>query len=477
MKPYLILCLILTGCAHGLWHDLQTGKAANDLTFAAAHLWRSSPTPTPTATATPTPGATPIGKPHGIFDLLPLNPPAATAGDAWVTSSAIDGVVVAYKWLGKTQLNQSSGSPLSVLVNTSTDTFTANAIHGLGVGDRIAFSSSNTLPGGLSANTSYFVISSGLTTTAFKVSATSGGSAVDITTSGTGVTFLYMWGLEGAADNAYNYANLDGYLDLAVAHSKQIEVVIDASGNTAAEGALSWLQSTHIVVSGGQGQWLYIPSATPFHSKYEEFITAFLTRYNGTTRPRITMVVIGCPGANTQLTSDATVIAGFESNGGLSAWEGAAKDFIATAFAASPFTVFELSIKNPYGTNNAAGSAALSDLTTFLNATYPADWIGWENVDLYTGTNSGSGLPNIIIHRDSGTHPVGYQLRSSTAGFAHIDLGCAMGQSSVDCLTTVCQKGIDIGAHFLKVYDADASNPDFAATLTTLGNEMDHFGP
>lgn len=78
--------------------------------------------------------------------------------------------------------------------NGLTDTFTAatsdlitsTSAHGLVEGDRIRVSSAGTLPAGLSAATNYFVIASGLTTTAFKVSATSGGSAVDITDTGTG---------------------------------------------------------------------------------------------------------------------------------------------------------------------------------------------------------------------------------------------------------------------------------------------------
>lgn len=41
-----------------------------------------------------------------------------------------------------------------------------------------------TLPGGLAVGTTYFVIASGLTADAFKVSLTSGGSAVDITSEG-----------------------------------------------------------------------------------------------------------------------------------------------------------------------------------------------------------------------------------------------------------------------------------------------------
>lgn len=67
----------------------------------------------------------------------------------------------------------------------ATDLFTTSVAHGLVAGDRITFSSI-TGGAGLATGTAYYVISSGLDATHFKVSLTSGGSAVDIT--GTNVT-------------------------------------------------------------------------------------------------------------------------------------------------------------------------------------------------------------------------------------------------------------------------------------------------
>lgn len=63
------------------------------------------------------------------------------------------------------------------------------AAHGLVAGDRIYFT---TLTGGtgLALNTSYYVISSGLTSGVFKVSTTSGGGEVDITVNYSAVSFV-----------------------------------------------------------------------------------------------------------------------------------------------------------------------------------------------------------------------------------------------------------------------------------------------
>lgn len=68
----------------------------------------------------------------------------------------------------------------------ATDLFT-KANHGLVAGDRIQVQNSGgALPTGMSAATDYFVIASGLTTNDFKVSATFGGSTINITSDGTG---------------------------------------------------------------------------------------------------------------------------------------------------------------------------------------------------------------------------------------------------------------------------------------------------
>ena len=61
--------------------------------------------------------------------------------------------------------------------------------HGFTDGTRISFSTTGTLPTGLSAGTSYFVI--GATTDTFKVSTTSGGAPIDLTAIGTGTNTCY----------------------------------------------------------------------------------------------------------------------------------------------------------------------------------------------------------------------------------------------------------------------------------------------
>jgi hypothetical protein len=78
-----------------------------------------------------------------------------------------------------------------VAVDVATATFTS-ACHGLVAGDKVVFTASPdaVVPCGLAINTVYYVIATGLTTGAFKVSATAGGSS--ITFSGDAIGTFYV---------------------------------------------------------------------------------------------------------------------------------------------------------------------------------------------------------------------------------------------------------------------------------------------
>ena len=97
------------------------------------------------------------------------------------------GTYASWNWkangAGSTNSNGTAKSS-SVTVDSSTDTVTWNS-HGMSDGQKIGFFAS-VMPGGLSAGTLYFVRDAATNT--FKVAATSGGAAIDITTNGTTVT-------------------------------------------------------------------------------------------------------------------------------------------------------------------------------------------------------------------------------------------------------------------------------------------------
>ena len=84
-------------------------------------------------------------------------------------------------------------STVSGLALVRTADATANDVqsqtHGLAANDRVVFEvvEGLTVPAGLTAGTLYFVIATGLTTDAFRVSATQGGAAIDITGNGSAI--------------------------------------------------------------------------------------------------------------------------------------------------------------------------------------------------------------------------------------------------------------------------------------------------
>jgi hypothetical protein len=70
---------------------------------------------------------------------------------------------------------------------TSGDVTVSSSSHGLSAGKIVLFGSTGTLPSTIHAGTHYFVLSQGLTTTRFRISATNGGTKITFPTAGTGV--------------------------------------------------------------------------------------------------------------------------------------------------------------------------------------------------------------------------------------------------------------------------------------------------
>jgi hypothetical protein len=84
-------------------------------------------------------------------------------------------------------------------VDAGTDTITFSAPHGVSLaGTRIVFA--GTVPAGIVAGASYYVLSSGLTSTAMKVSEVRFGAAVDITDTTTGATATHFQIIRECAD-------------------------------------------------------------------------------------------------------------------------------------------------------------------------------------------------------------------------------------------------------------------------------------
>jgi hypothetical protein len=92
-------------------------------------------------------------------------------------------------WLGTYRATQERQTLTGITIATGVPTFAAPC-HGLAAGDKVVFTGGTEIPCGLTLNTVYFVIATGLTTTEFKVSATDGGSSIAVTGSATGAFYV-----------------------------------------------------------------------------------------------------------------------------------------------------------------------------------------------------------------------------------------------------------------------------------------------
>ena len=96
-------------------------------------------------------------------------------------------------WRGTYRATQQRGTISGVAVDAGVPTFTS-ACHGLTAGTKVVLTTSDdepaTVPCSLSLNTIYYVIATGLTTDAFRLSATSGGSSIIISGTVTGTLYV-----------------------------------------------------------------------------------------------------------------------------------------------------------------------------------------------------------------------------------------------------------------------------------------------
>lgn len=88
-------------------------------------------------------------------------------------------------WRMPVRVTQSARTITNMSVSAGAPTFTAEC-HGLALNDKVVITAANGTPCGLSENTIYHVISGGLTTSEFRLSATSGGSSISLTATADG---------------------------------------------------------------------------------------------------------------------------------------------------------------------------------------------------------------------------------------------------------------------------------------------------
>lgn len=111
-----------------------------------------------------------------------------------------------YDW-GYSIANVSLTAKTVSAVDTGTETLTTSTAHGFSADDKVVFRSSGAVPATLVAGTQYFVLAAGLTSTQFRVSATSGGAAINLTDAGTGTITVERADRRRCLYDLYNVLN------------------------------------------------------------------------------------------------------------------------------------------------------------------------------------------------------------------------------------------------------------------------------
>jgi hypothetical protein len=115
---------------------------------------------------------------------LAFSPDSLLVGNRAIRKVIGDGAATSFV------VNHNLGSLSGTFTADASTDVCSRAAHNFHNGDPVTVSSSNTLPAGLTAGTTYYIVSA--TTGTFKLSATPGGSAVNITSAGSGTHTVTM---------------------------------------------------------------------------------------------------------------------------------------------------------------------------------------------------------------------------------------------------------------------------------------------
>jgi hypothetical protein len=192
--------------------------------------------------------------------LASMPPLAAVQLKNWFPQPGWVEVRKGYKWHS---WDVGSGVLVVSSVDDATDTFTSNS-HGLADDTVVKFRATTTLPGGITASDSYYVISSATNT--FQVSQTVGGSAVDLSSAGAGTIYVYelseptvetlaVW--QGPASNKMFAAGGGAIWDVTLNAAATLAYPADAQNDR-------WQWCNH-TTSAGQFLWMCNGADDPVH--------------------------------------------------------------------------------------------------------------------------------------------------------------------------------------------------------------------
>jgi len=132
-------------------------------------------------------------------------------------------------WSGIFRATQDRQTLSGIDIDAGTPTFNATC-HGLSASDKVVITGGTTIPCGLSLNTIYYVISSGLTTDAFQLSATDGGASISVSGTASGTFYVAQ---------PLNITDYTIDADIVQANSTSIAATFTPALTDAANGAFS----------------------------------------------------------------------------------------------------------------------------------------------------------------------------------------------------------------------------------------------
>jgi len=132
-------------------------------------------------------------------------------------------------WSAVFRATQNRQALSGIDIDAGTPTFNLTC-HGLTAGDKVVVTGGTAIPCGLSLNTIYYVISAGLTTDTFQLSATDGGASISVTGTALGIFYVAQ---------PLNITDYTIDADIVQANSTSIAATFTPALTDAANGAFS----------------------------------------------------------------------------------------------------------------------------------------------------------------------------------------------------------------------------------------------
>lgn len=147
----------------------------------------------------------------------------------------------------------------SITLGTATITIASPAVithasHGLTVNDIVQFTTTGTLPTGITASTPYYVLATGLTTNTFEISATPGGTAINTSGSQSGTqTLIKVTPIAQAALPTGEVSALAGNSGTPGTTNRYVTENSLTTGATQTSTTISFTASTHTIADSANG--------------------------------------------------------------------------------------------------------------------------------------------------------------------------------------------------------------------------------